>query len=468
MSSVPTEGWHSAGEPRPGPRRPRDVPPSGFGRRTSKHVARQTPAAGPTDDPQPTGNDPTGWRPKAGAPIVLGLVGILVAGPPVVWGFAGSAWAAPTTPASGSAPESPESPESPQSLQSLQSLQAEINGTRVRLDESTRQTAIATEVFNAERIRLVEAERAAAAAAGRVDRADDAVRQASDKHRGLAVSANRAGGFGQLSLLLTGDPRQVLDRAGAVDALARRQRVADTGLRLARRDLTEARRSADVALAGKRKIVMRLAARKRSIEASAAEQRSLLQRLESRYASLERRARERQAAAARARRAAAAAAAASAARKAAAERVRYRKESAAVAAAGRAFAAAPTTPAPIPPTGGGGASRAVQEAYAQLGKPYVWAAAGPKSFDCSGLTQWVWGKAGVSLSHYTGSQWNEGRRVNRAGLIPGDLVFFHADLDHVGIYIGGGKMIHAPRTGEVVKVEKIWWSSFRGGVRPGA
>ncbi|WP_308203285.1 C40 family peptidase [Frankia gtarii] len=352
--------------------------------------------------------------------------------------------------------------------QSLADIQDEIGHTRSKLDESARQAASAAEAFNAGRIRLAEAERAATAAAARVDRADRAVREAADQHRGLAVSADRAGGFAQLSLLLTGDPRRALDRAGAVDALARRQRVADTGLRLARLDLTEARRSAHETLADRKKIVADLDARKRTIEAAADEQRGLLQRLESRYAELERQARARQAAAQRARQAAAAAAAAQTARQAAAERARYQQESGVAAAAGRVFAAAPVTAAPAAAvSGGGGAATAVREAYAQLGKPYVWGAEGPGTFDCSGLTQWVWGKAGVALSHYTGSQWEEGRRVGRAALIPGDLVFFHPDLDHVGLYVGNGKMINAPRTGEVVRVENVWWSSFQGGIRPG-
>jgi cell wall-associated NlpC family hydrolase len=78
----------------------------------------------------------------------------------------------------------------------------------------------------------------------------------------------------------------------------------------------------------------------------------------------------------------------------------------------------------------------------------------------------------VGLSHYTGSQWNEGARVSSmSDLQPGDLVFFHADLHHMGMYIGGGQMIHAPHTGDVVKITSItsgyYASSFRGGVRPG-
>lgn len=95
-------------------------------------------------------------------------------------------------------------------------------------------------------------------------------------------------------------------------------------------------------------------------------------------------------------------------------------------------------------------AKAVKTACAQVGKPYVWGADGPNSFDCSGLTQYAWKSAGVSLTHHTGDQWGEGRSVSspRAG----DLVFFYSDLHHVGLYIGNGKMVHAPRAGKPVQV----------------
>ncbi|KPM53792.1 glycoside hydrolase [Frankia sp. R43] len=351
----------------------------------------------------------------------------------------------------------------------LGSVTAQIATTRARIDELGHQLSVAAEQYNAERIRLAEAERTATTARQRLSAADAAVRTASDRHRGLATSAYRSGGFEQLSILLTGDPRTALDRAGAVNALSRRQRAAESDLRLARHDQTEAKQAADEALAGRQHVVDSLSEQRRGIEASAAEQHQLLDDLIGRQAQLEREAREREAAALRARQAAEAAAAAEAARQAALERERLTREAGLVATAGSAFAAAPVAPAPPPPTGGsGGAARAVQEAHAKLGKPYVWGAEGPDSFDCSGLAQWVWGKAGVAIPHYTGDQWTSGRRVSRAELIPGDLVFFGADLYHVGIYIGDGKMIHAPRTGEVVRIENVWWSSFQGGVRPGA
>ncbi|MGV9266950.1 NlpC/P60 family protein [Kitasatospora sp. NPDC003701] len=103
----------------------------------------------------------------------------------------------------------------------------------------------------------------------------------------------------------------------------------------------------------------------------------------------------------------------------------------------------------------GRAAEALKFAYAQLGKPYVWGATGPSGFDCSGLTGAAWKAAGVSLPRVSQAQWNAGQRIARANLQPGDLVYFYADLHHVGIYIGDGKMIHAPRTGKNVEILPI-------------
>jgi cell wall-associated NlpC family hydrolase len=99
--------------------------------------------------------------------------------------------------------------------------------------------------------------------------------------------------------------------------------------------------------------------------------------------------------------------------------------------------------------------RAVRIANRLTGVPYVWGGASPRSgFDCSGLVQYVYGKLGISLPHYTVSQYRHGRAVSRKSLRPGDLVFFHG-LGHVGIYAGRGKYIHAPRSGSTVR-----WASL--------
>ncbi|WP_121157679.1 C40 family peptidase [Micromonospora pisi] len=116
---------------------------------------------------------------------------------------------------------------------------------------------------------------------------------------------------------------------------------------------------------------------------------------------------------------------------------------------------------------GGPAGTAVKTACAQIGKMYVWGATGPSNFDCSGLTQYAWGKAGVKLTHYTGAQWNEGQVISRANARAGDLVFFYGDLHHVGMYVGNGLMVHAPQSGQPVKMTKIDVMPVAGFRRPG-
>jgi cell wall-associated NlpC family hydrolase len=107
----------------------------------------------------------------------------------------------------------------------------------------------------------------------------------------------------------------------------------------------------------------------------------------------------------------------------------------------------------------------VDFARSRLGCPYRWGAAGPNEFDCSGLALWCYAKVGISLPHFSGAQIGVGQRVSLADLQPGDLVFFGHPIHHVGIYIGGGMMIHAPHTGTVVKISPLE-SNFAGACRP--
>lgn len=115
---------------------------------------------------------------------------------------------------------------------------------------------------------------------------------------------------------------------------------------------------------------------------------------------------------------------------------------------------------------GGAPGIAVKTACAQIGKPYVWGADGPGSFDCSGLTQYAWKAAGVSLTHYTGAQWREGTPISASQARPGDLVFFYSDLHHVGIYVGNGMMVHAPHAGDVVRMSSVSRMPLAGYRRP--
>jgi cell wall-associated NlpC family hydrolase len=112
--------------------------------------------------------------------------------------------------------------------------------------------------------------------------------------------------------------------------------------------------------------------------------------------------------------------------------------------------------------------RAVRIALHLRGAPYVWGGSTPAGFDCSGFTRYAYGKLGVGLPHSSYAQWDLGRHVPRWALRPGDLVFF-AGLGHVGIYIGHGRFIHAPETGDVVSVDPLdagWYAAtYAGAVR---
>jgi cell wall-associated NlpC family hydrolase len=110
-----------------------------------------------------------------------------------------------------------------------------------------------------------------------------------------------------------------------------------------------------------------------------------------------------------------------------------------------------TDPAPDP---GAGHTDAASIAMHYLGVPYVWGGASPSGFDCSGLVMYVYAQLGISLPHFAAAQYGFGAPVSRDQLQPGDLVFFNG-LDHVGIYIGGDQMIHAPHTGDVVKIAPV-------------
>ena len=126
--------------------------------------------------------------------------------------------------------------------------------------------------------------------------------------------------------------------------------------------------------------------------------------------------------------------------------------------------------------GGGGSSPpasssagvAINAAMSQLGVPYRFAAEEPGSaFDCSGLTKYAWGRAGVSLPHQSKSQFASVPHVPKDEAAPGDLIFYYSPIGHVGIYIGGGSLIHATTPGDVVKVSTVSWGKVVGISRPG-
>jgi len=116
----------------------------------------------------------------------------------------------------------------------------------------------------------------------------------------------------------------------------------------------------------------------------------------------------------------------------------------------------------------GKAGIAVAAAWSAIGTPYKFAGETPGvAFDCSGLTKWSWGRAGVSMPHQSGAQFGSFPHVSNDEAQPGDLIFYYSPIGHVGLYIGGGQMIHAANTGTTVTVATVHWNKVVGVARPG-
>ncbi len=119
-----------------------------------------------------------------------------------------------------------------------------------------------------------------------------------------------------------------------------------------------------------------------------------------------------------------------------------------------------------PPAPAGRVAAVVRYAYAQLGKPYAWGAAGPNAFDCSGLTMMAWAQAGVSLPHSSRAQFDIGRHVTRAELRAGDLIYRNSPISHVSLYVGNGMQVAATHTGSTIKLQSAWQGAIVGFSRP--
>jgi cell wall-associated NlpC family hydrolase len=124
---------------------------------------------------------------------------------------------------------------------------------------------------------------------------------------------------------------------------------------------------------------------------------------------------------------------------------------------------APTVSVPV----SGRAAAAVHFAMAQVGKPYVYGAAGPSAYDCSGLTMAAWGSAGVGLPHSSSAQYGSGTHISESQLQPGDLVFYYSPISHVGMYIGGGMIVNAENPSAGIRVTALHSMPYVGAVRPG-
>ncbi|TXS57837.1 C40 family peptidase [Streptomyces sp. t39] len=298
---------------------------------------------------------------------------------------------------------------------------------KARVDALYQQAEAATEKYNGAKERSDTAREALDALRDRAARSTEQLNASRDALGSFATAQYRAGGMDPgLQLALTSAPDAYLEQAALAERVGDRQAraVADVRRRIAGIAVLRAEGSKRVAeLEERRRELLR---HKSTVQDRLAAAERLLARLT------------------------------------AEQRAAYERGTAEPARADRSGPHRGPAAAP-----GSRAAKAVAYAYGALGKPYVWGATGPGAYDCSGLTQAAWKAAGVSLPRTTYTQIDAGQRVPRSRLAPGDLVFFYSGVTHVGLYIGDGRMIHAPRPGAPIRIAPIDEMPFAGATRVG-
>ncbi|MGW9173334.1 NlpC/P60 family protein [Streptomyces decoyicus] len=333
-----------------------------------------------------------------------------------------------------------------------------IEEVKQKVDGLYHQAEVATQKYNAVKERA-EAQRDTVD--GLLDAAAKRAEKMNESRRMLGTFASaqyRTGGLNPTAqLMLAKDPQQFFDRSHLMERMTGRQKQAVSDYQEQQAAAARQRAEASRSLEQLQTSQASLKESKRSVQGKLAEARQLLSRLtaqeKARMAELERR---KEAAAKRK--------AEEEARKQQ-ERERQRQHDSGGSAGGQTGGGTDDGS-----TGGSSsakAEKALAFARAQMGKPYVWGATGPSSYDCSGLTKAAWKAAGVDLPRTTWDQVKVGQRIATKDLKPGDLVFFYDDISHVGMYIGDGKMIHAPHPGANVREESIYYMPIYGSVRPG-
>ncbi|WP_037785657.1 MULTISPECIES: C40 family peptidase [unclassified Streptomyces] len=349
---------------------------------------------------------------------------------------------------------------SSQSAMAAPAPKPSIEEVQKKVDDLYRQAGNATQKYN-------QAKEATDKQKSKVDALLDEVAKRTEKvndaRRTLgnyAAAQYRNGGLAPTAtFFLADDPQSFFDQTHLMDRMAERQQQAVANFRTQQAKVSKQRAEAVESLETLTESQAALRTSKQDVQTKLTEARTLLSKLtaeeKARLAELERKKE------AEAKRKAAELAKKQAAAKKEAER--KAKES--------GGSGTETGSGSGSGTGSGSSASTKAEkvlafARAQIGKPYVWGATGPASYDCSGLTQAAWKAAGVDIPRTTWDQVNVGTRVATADLQPGDLVFFYDDISHVGIYKGDGMMIHAPKPGANVREESIYYMPIYGSVRP--
>jgi cell wall-associated NlpC family hydrolase len=327
-----------------------------------------------------------------------------------------------------------------------------------RVDALYEEAEAAAEEHNDARLAVKDAERTLSTVKSRIAR-EEKILKAIQKDIGVFAAASyRNGGVdSSLELILSEDPAAFLERTSSLDQFARGQGAALRKAAVSKQRLAQDRKALDQQVAALTEVQTKARAAKDRIDEKVAAAEDVVKRLKA-----EERTRYL---AAQARRAAESA-------RASREALRSIPEPSTSSGSSSSKKSSSSDDEDDDFGGGAGSGRAgtaVAAARAQVGDRYVYGAGGPSSFDCSGLTSWAWRKAGVSLPHQSRAQYSATSRVSKGNLQPGDLVFFYSPISHVGMYIGGGMMVHAanPRSG--VRVDSIssgyYASAYVGGGR---
>jgi len=339
----------------------------------------------------------------------------------------------------------------------IDAKRAQAQGVLAQIHEMDMELELAIDEWNGANLRLQQIEGELEVNRKRLEIAEASLRQAQTTVEERLVSLYKDGEVDVVEVVLGATSFDDM-----IDGIDTANRVAEDDARIveavkrSKAEVQHQRKALERAHARQEQIVAQRAERRAEIEQGLAEREALYESVKGEIAQLEAEERARQTRlAAQARRQAAAIDA----RQAQRENQEQEPDPAPAPAPSPAPSPEPS-PAPSPPPAGPGHPEVVSIALRYLGVPYRWGGASPSGFDCSGFTMYVYGRIGISLPHYVSWQYRYGRAVSRSQLAAGDLVFFNG-LGHVGIYIGGGQFVHAPHTGDVVKISSIWDSWYR-------
>jgi cell wall-associated NlpC family hydrolase len=335
-----------------------------------------------------------------------------------------------------------------------------------KVDDLYRQAGAATEKYNAAKEKTAKQREQVDGLLDSLAARTQELNDAREELGSFAAAQYRTGTSvsGTATLLLADSPQDYFDQNQLMDRLTGRQKQLVDDYATQQAETMEKRREATESLRTLTDAQTDLKTAKATVRTKLSSARRLLADLtaeeQARLAAIEKKKQEE-----------AARKAEELARQQAAEQRRQEEAAAAAqeAASGTTSSSASSSSGSPDPGYATAAEKALAFARAQIGKPYVWGATGPGSYDCSGLTQAAWKDAGVDLPRTTYDQVNAGTTVSISAARPGDLVFFYDDISHVGIYIGDGMMIHAPKPGAYVREESVYYdgeSSIHSVVRP--